>query len=177
MSAAANDAEPYFLAISSIDLRDDADVFRPRQSPSDPNLSAWRSEVHALIESTHAKGIVRIVVCRQSKDRAAAIATKRMASAGTAVGGFVVDARLATLDPKSIRRSRDGYAIRRSRQGLAIPAMANLDLGFIDFGLVFDLATVAASLDLHRALPSQAYLASIDRSQAGSSSIAISARG
>jgi hypothetical protein len=75
-----------------------------------------------------------------------------MASAGAAVCGFVVDARLATLDAKPSRRSRDRYAIRRSRQGLAIQAMANLNFRSIDFGLVFDFATVAASLDLHRAL-------------------------
>jgi hypothetical protein len=52
-----------------------------------------------------------------------------------------------------VRRSRNGYAIGGSCQGLAIQAMTDLNLGFIDLDLVFDFATVAASLDFHRAPP------------------------
>jgi hypothetical protein len=69
---------PSLPELGLLKFRDVGDVSHPWKPPADPNLSSWRAECGALIESPNPEGIVWIVVGRQSKHRTAADTAERM---------------------------------------------------------------------------------------------------
>src|SRR5205085_3735561 len=83
-------------------------------------------------------------------DRCAALRAERMRPLVPAFGSLDVDFRCSAHQNKGAGQARHRGAKGGAGEGLTVGAMADSDLGRVDFGLEADLTAVAASADFHR---------------------------
>jgi len=134
------------LALEALDT---ADVHRPRQGRATPALLC-RMQLGAAVEGTHPQAIGRGVGARSRRiDRCAAFGAEPVRPLVPAFSGLDVDLRGAALQNKGAGQARHIRTKGRPGEGLTISAMADPDLGWVDFGLEADLTAMAASGDFH----------------------------
>src|SRR5215510_3970802 len=138
------------LALEALDT---GDVHRPRQRRAAPALLCW-TQLGAAVERAHPQAIGRWVGARGRRiERCAAFGAEPVRPLVPAFSGLDVDLWCSALQNKGAGQARHICAKSGSGKGLTIGAMADPDLGRIDFGLEADVAAVAASGDFHAISP------------------------
>lgn len=132
----------------AIDLRNAAEILRPRDGRLTPDLFA-RWQRRSLVEAADAQRVGgRVLDCSRIR-RGAAVRAERVCSLGSALCCPDVALRLPAKQPKALRRGTHGHSIRRSGEHLTVCAMAGRNVFRIDLSLVHDPTAMALSSNLH----------------------------
>ena len=144
------DGSTLWLALEALDT---ADVHRPGQRRATPALLC-RMQLGAAVDGTHPQAIGRGVGARSRRiDRCAAFGAEPVRPLVPAFSGLDVDLRGAALQNKRAGQARHIRTKGGPSEGLTISAMADPDLGWVDFGLEADLTAMATPVDFHRLSP------------------------
>src|SRR6516225_7962624 len=126
------------------------EVHRPREGRAAPPLPC-RTQLGAAVERAHPQAIGREVgTWGRRIDRCAAFGAERVRPLVPAFSGLDVDLRCSAPKNKGAGQARHVRAKSGAGEGLTIGAMADPDLGRVDFGLEADLTAMAAPGDFHR---------------------------
>src|SRR5439155_20483891 len=126
------------------------EVHRPGEGRAAPALPC-RTQLGAAAECAHPQAIGRRVGPRGRRiDRCAALRAERVRPLVPAFSGLDVDLRCSAPQNEGAGQTWHRGAKGGAGEGLAVGAMANSDLGRVDFGLEADLTAMAGSGDFHR---------------------------
>ena len=134
----------------ALEALDTGEVHRPSQRRAAPALLC-RTQLGATVERAHSQAIGCRVGARGRRiDRCAAFGAERVRPLVPAFSGLDVDLRCSAPQNKGAGQARHVRAKSGAGEGLTIGAMADPDLGWVDFGLKADLTAMTASGDFHR---------------------------